>query len=71
MEYYKILIQDKIIMNFKNKILSAAVVLGLIFFLSDLKADDQLFGGSKEKDSESKKQATQQMVQDVSALDKC
>ena len=55
-------------MNFKNKIFLTAIVVRTIFPLSVLKADDQLFGGSKEKDSETKKQATQQMVQDEAPI---
>ena len=45
-------------MNLKNKIFLASIVAVLTFPLSHLKADDQLFGGSKEKDAESKKQAS-------------
>ena len=51
-------------MNLKNKIFLASILAVLVFPLSHLKADDQLFGGSKEKDAKSKKQASQQMVQD-------
>mgnify|MGYP003312863960 CR=1 FL=1 len=55
-------------MNLKNKIFLASIAAVLVFPLSHLKADDQLFGGSKEKDAESKKQASQQMVQDEAPI---
>ena len=55
-------------MNLKNKIFLASFVVLLVIPLSYLEADDQLFGGSKEKDAESKQQASKQMVQDEAPI---
>ena len=51
-----------------NKIFSIFTSILLISPLSILDADDQLFGGSKEKDSGSSNQAAKQMVQEESPI---
>ena len=51
-----------------KKIFSIITAVVLILPLSILDADDQLFGGSKEKDSGSSNQAAKQMVQEESPI---
>ena len=51
-----------------NKIFSIFTAVVLVSPLSTLDADDQLFGGSKEKDSGSNNQAAKQMVQEESSI---
>ena len=51
-----------------NKTISTFTAYVLMLPLSILDADDQLFGGSKEKDSGSSSQAAKQMVQEEPAI---
>ena len=57
--------------NINNKIFLIFSSIILISPLSILDADDQLFGGSKEKDSGSSSQAAKQMVQEDSPVMDC
>ena len=61
--HYKQLLN--IMTKINNKIFSIFTSIVLISPLSILDADDQLFGGSKEKDSGSSNQAAKQMVQEA------